>query len=201
MASDGSETKIIAGLGNPGRRYEQTRHNLGFVVVEQLVDRFSAEEPREAFDARIWQGRRGEPGQKLLLLQPQTYMNRSGRSVGAAMRFYKVPPENLLVVMDDLDLQPGQVRVRASGSPGGHKGLADIQRALGTDEVPRLRIGIGSAPPPMEAADYVLMKIEDEDQRALYAEAVETAARAAEAWVTRGVRWVMDRYNRRAEKP
>lgn len=201
MASDGSETKIIAGLGNPGRRYEQTRHNLGFMVVEQLVDRFSADGPREAFDAQTWQARRGNASEKLLLLQPQTYMNRSGQSVGAAMRFYKVPPENLLVVMDDLDLQPGQVRVRASGSPGGHKGLADIQRALGTDDVPRLRIGIGSAPPPMEAADYVLMKIEDEDQRALYAEAVETAARAAEAWVTRGVRWVMDRYNRRAEKP
>jgi PTH1 family peptidyl-tRNA hydrolase len=192
-----SERKFVVGLGNPGRKYRRTRHNVGFEALAELIARFSADGPREAFAGELWQARPAGLDEQVLLLAPQTYMNRSGRAVAEMLRFYKASPGDLMVVYDDMALEAGQLRCRQGGSAGGHNGLADVIAALGTDEVPRLRIGIGAAPPRMDAADYVLGKF-TEDEIAVIGPAVDAAADAVQDWLRHGIRYVMDRYNQKA---
>ena len=146
--------KLVVGLGNPGAEYRRTRHNVGFDVVVELARRLVAPAPQRKFDGDLVEA--FSRGERLLLLAPTTYMNDSGRSVGAAVEFYKLPAEDVLIVCDDLNLEPGRLRLRAGGSAGGQNGLKDIFRRLGTDAVPRLRVGIGRPPGRMTATDYVL---------------------------------------------
>ena len=184
--------KLVGGLGNPGRKYAGTRHNLGYEVAAELARRHATARPRERF--------RGEAveadlqGVRALLLTPTTYMNLSGASVLEARDFYKLADSDLLVVCDDLSLPVGKLRFRASGSSGGQKGLEDIIRRLGTDRFPRLRIGIGSPPPGWDAADYVLGRFSDED-KTVVREALQRAADGAVLWAAEGVQTCMNRYN------
>lgn len=193
MASmDPSEAKFVVGLGNPGRRYRGTRHNLGFMVVERLADLWAAGSPKQGFDGVVWEVRRG--GRKIVLLEPMLFMNRSGRSVGAMVRFYKAATEDVLVVLDDLALPPGTMRIRPEGSAGGHNGLQDILTVLGTQAVGRLRLGIGPSPTQMDSADYVLGKM-NEDELALANQAIDKAVSAIEDWLAVGIDEAMNRHN------
>jgi len=193
-------TKLVVGLGNPGRQYERTRHNVGFRVLHALRGRWRLDEGRKAFHGRLNDTRVGRDGcqTRVLLLEPHTYMNLSGQSVRDAAAFHRVGPADVLVVLDDLALPLGRLRMRADGSAGGHNGLSDVLAALGTSAVPRLRIGIGAAPAGMDGRDFVLSAFA-EDERDAIEQAIETAADAAEDWVFRGTQYVMDRYNRKAD--
>lgn len=190
-------TKYIVGLGNPGSRYRQTRHNVGFMVLAELLQRWNAPPPRHAFQGEFWDVRLGS--QRVMLLAPATFMNLSGASVQEMLAFYKAPLSDVLVVLDDLALPTGQLRFRTGGSSGGQKGLSDILARLGTQEVPRLRVGIGQPPPRMEAADYVLGVFGPQEQAAIKA-AIELAAQAVEDWVYRGLNYAMERYNRKGQE-
>ena len=145
---------LIAGLGNPGKEYENTRHNAGFLVLDTLAQKLGADLSERKHRALC--GKAVIGGQKVILLKPQTYMNSSGESIRAAADYYKVPPEDILVVYDDISLAPGQLRIRAKGSAGGHNGIKSIIAHLGTQEFPRVKVGIGEKPPRMDLADYVL---------------------------------------------
>ena len=197
-------TRFVAGLGNPGRKYDRTRHNLGFRVLDALGRRWRADGPRKAFGGLVWDARAGggpgdAPVRRVVLLAPQTYMNRSGRSVAEMVGFYKARVEDVLIVVDDMALPPGQIRARAGGSAGGHNGLADVLAALGTDEVPRLRLGIGPPPGVMDPVDFVLTRFAPDEEPAVES-AVAAAADAVEDWVFHGIRPVMDKYNRKARQ-
>jgi len=184
--------KLVVGLGNPGRKYEGTRHNVGFLVIAELARKYGQSKPKQAFQGEILEARLDT--EKTLLLCPHTLMNLSGGSVLAARDFYKIPAEDLLVVSDDFNLPLAKLRFRSSGSSGGQKGLEDIIRRLGTDEVPRLRIGIGSPVGGREAADFVLgrfTKAELPDME----EAVWRAADAIVVWAREGLAVCMNRFN------
>ncbi len=183
--------KLIVGLGNPGAEYAKTRHNVGFMAVERLARRHGLSGARTRFRAGVLEGRVADD--KCLLMQPITYMNRSGLAVGEAVRFYKLDPCDVLIIVDDVALPCGRVRLRAAGSAGGHNGLADIQRALGTSDYPRLRIGI-DPPGRVPQVDYVLGKF-TADQWALVDPAIDRACDAAEAWVRDGIEKAMSVYN------
>lgn len=189
--------KLIAGLGNPGARYHGTRHNVGFGVVDQVAGRrglvFEAG-PADALVARVPKGAGG-----LLLAKPLTFMNRSGAAVADLQRFYKIPLADLLVVVEEVHLPLGRLRVRARGSAGGHKGLGSVIEALGTEEVPRLRIGVGRGDERRDLADHVLSRFEP-DERDTIAAAISLAADAVELFVAEGVEPVMNRYNRKSEE-
>lgn len=184
--------KLVVGLGNPGRKYENTRHNVGFAVVAVLARRHGQGAPRGAFQGETVEALVGT--ERLLLLCPHTYMNRSGTSVVLARDFYKLEHTDILVICDDFNLPLGKLRLRSGGSAGGQKGLDDIIRALGTQEVPRLRLGIGQPPPHWEGADYVLSRF-DTDQRPVANEMVDRAADAVELWAREGLPAAMARYN------
>jgi peptidyl-tRNA hydrolase, PTH1 family len=184
--------KLIVGLGNPGGKYNQTRHNVGFEVAGKLAKRFAASPPRARFQGEIVEATIA--GQKTLILTPLTYMNASGGSVLASRDFYKIENENILVVCDDFALPLAKLRLRAKGSSGGQNGLADILRRLGTEEIPRLRIGIGIPLPGRDPAAYVLSRFTSEEQPEIAA-AIERAAEAAAAWVELGLAAAMNRYN------
>lgn len=198
--NDSAATKLVVGLGNPGREYRRSRHNVGFAVVEALAQRWGAGKGRRAFDGRLREARPtiGGAPRRVVLLEPQTYMNRSGLAAAALVRFYKADLQDVLVVLDDMALPLGRLRFRAGGSSGGHRGLADVLAALGTEQVPRLRIGIGAAPPQMEGTDYVLTAF-TADERETMDQAVRQAAVAVEDWIALGVTSVMDRYNRKGD--
>jgi len=193
--------KLIVGLGNPGAKYRMTRHNVGYMVLAELAERFSSGRgvrPLGKFHGDLVDIR--DPGgESVLLLAPTTYMNRSGVSVGEAVRFYKMPLNDILVVCDDLNLPFCKLRLRSEGGSGGQKGLADILRVLGTEKVPRLRIGIGSPPGQMDAAEYVLMNF-TEKERPDWEITVKQAADAAVCWINRGIDEAMNRYNKANEE-
>jgi len=184
--------KLIVGLGNPGGQYKNTRHNVGFEVVGRLASQFASGPPRARFQGEIAEATIA--GNKMLILTPLTYMNASGASVLAARDFYKIEHENLLVVCDDFALPLGKLRLRPKGSSGGQKGLEDILRRLGSEEIPRLRIGVGVLPPGRDAAGFVLSKFTKDEQPEI-AEAIERAGEAAAAWVELGLEAAMNRYN------
>ena len=193
--------RFVVGLGNPGRKYARTRHNVGFDVLATLRRRWAADAPRKAFGGEICEARPSRPdfgSRRVMLLAPQTYMNRSGQAVQEMTAFYKAELDEVLVVLDDLALPVGRLRARPEGSAGGQKGLADVLNRLGSQQVPRLRIGIGQPPGVMEATDYVLSKFR-EDEREIVDVAIETAADAVEDWLFHGLTFVMERYNRKPE--
>ena len=184
--------KLVVGLGNPGRRYDGTRHNLGFAVLAELAKKLGAGRPKEKFHGELVETEL--EGEKLLLLGPLTYMNLSGTSVLAAKDYFALDDESLLVICDDLNLALAKLRFRAGGSAGGHKGLGDIIRRLGTEEFPRLRIGIGPPPEHWDATDFVLARF-TEQERSEIVEAVCSAAGAAIEWARHGIQFCMNRYN------
>lgn len=184
--------KLIVGLGNPGRKYAPTRHNVGFEVLGELARRWGDGKPRVKFQGETVEA--SIEGQKALLLTPHTFMNNSGRSVLAARDFYKLEDEDLLVVCDDFHLPLAKLRFRGKGSAGGQNGLADVIRCLGTDMFPRLRVGVGSPPPDWNVADYVLSKFTKEEIP-LIQQAVTRAADAVADWTREGVQYCMNQYN------
>lgn len=183
---------LIIGLGNPGREYADTRHNVGFMVIDRLCIRLNARLTRYQF--KSLSGTAEYEGQKLLLVKPQTYMNLSGQAVGGLVRFYKVPLEQVLVIHDDLDLPPGSLRLRPGGGSAGQKGVQSIIDQLGTPNFPRLRIGIGRPPGRMDAADYVLQPF-DREEWPLISQTLERAVDAVLTFVTQGLEKAMTRYN------
>lgn len=185
--------KLVVGLGNPGRQYVGTRHNVGYEVLAELARRWAAENrPRVQFSGETVSAT--IHGVKVLLLSPTTYMNRSGTSVRAATDFYKLDLQDILVVCDDMNLPLGKLRFRSRGSSGGHKGLADIIRALGTEEVPRLRIGIGKPPGGEDSVRFVLSHFGKEEETIIRG-AYRRAADAVEIWVTQGIEACMSQFN------
>ena len=192
--------KLVVGLGNPGSQYSGTRHNVGFEAVDALAaklgwigqraefDRLA----REKFNGLAMDGLAGS--EKMLLLKPTTFMNVSGSAVQSAMAFYQLSPVDLLIVLDDLALPSGKIRLRAGGSSGGHNGLRDIERVLGTDQYPRLRLGIDAAPENIPGRDYVLGKISPQ-QRSLIDPAVIRATDAIVTWIEKGIESAMSLFN------
>ena len=189
----GIAMKLIVGLGNPGKEYERTRHNAGFMVVTRLAKRLglAAANAKMKFHAATLEGTLA--GDKALLMLPQTFMNRSGLSVGEAAAFYKVAVEDVLVVVDDVALPAGRLRLRAEGSAGGHNGLTDIERALGTKAYPRLRIGV-DAPGRVPQRDYVLQRFSPEQVLKLEP-LLDIACDAVEMWAGQGIAKAMSTYN------
>lgn len=185
--------KIIVGLGNPGRTYERTRHNAGFMAIDELARGLRFDLSREKYHANIGKGRIG--GEEALLAKPQTYMNESGRSVGAILRYTRAKHSDLVVVHDELDLPLGIVRVKAGGGHGGHNGLRSIIEHLGTPDFIRVRVGVGRPSNGLAAADYVLSAF-TADERKTAGEAFERAAEAVRVIVLEGPAKAMNRFNK-----
>ena len=184
---------LLVGLGNPGEQYERTRHNVGFLVADELAERHNV--PIQRLKFRALTNTITVGGEKVLLMKPVTYMNLSGEAVHEAAAFYKVPPERILVISDEVALAPGKLRVRRSGSAGGHNGLKNIIAHLGSDQFPRIRLGVGQKPhPDYDMADWVLGRFQGEDKKAVE-EAVKRAADAAECLIREGVDKAMNQYN------
>lgn len=185
---------LIVGLGNPTKEYERTRHNAGFGAVDMLADKLNVTVAERKHKGLCGKGMIG--GEKVILLKPQTYMNLSGESVRSAADFYKIDPEHIIVMYDDIDLDVGKLRVRARGSAGGHNGIKNIIAHLGTQEFPRVRIGVGAKPDRMDLADYVLGRF-SQVERQVMEDAFKEAAEAAIAIVEDGIDAAMNRFNRK----
>ena len=184
---------MIVGLGNPGKEYEHTRHNVGFRAVELAAGQLKTKIDHLKFKALTrlvtWNG------QKLLLVEPQTYMNLSGAAVSALATYYKVKPERILVIFDDISLPVGKIRIRRDGSAGGHNGIKSLIQSLGTDQFPRVKVGVGAKPhPDYDLADWVLSKFSAQEEKAL-APALENAAAAAFLLMEQGVEKAASAYN------
>lgn len=190
---------IIAGLGNPGKRYENTRHNVGFDAIDELVDRYRI--PGSGISHKAMVGKGIMEGQKVLLAKPLTYMNLSGEAIRGLVDYYKIDPETeLLVIYDDISLEPGNIRIRKKGSAGGHNGIKSIIAQLGTQNFQRIRIGVGEKPKNWDLADYVLGTFGKED-RPLVEEALGNAAEAAAMIIQGKIDEAMNRFNRTKEAP
>jgi PTH1 family peptidyl-tRNA hydrolase len=197
--------RLVVGLGNPGNEFVGTRHNVGWEALDKLAQRLGWTAKLEDF-SRLAKGRfdglmldgslsiHSGGMERIMLLKPTTYMNLSGRSVQAAMAFFQIVPTDLMVVLDDLALPAGKLRIRKGGSSGGHNGLKDIERALATDQYPRLRIGIDPSPPRIPARDYVLGRF-SEDQRRQIEPALDRAADAVLSWIEQGIDAAMNKFN------
>lgn len=189
--------KLLVGLGNPGAEYQNTRHNVGFITLGYLAEQLGVQFNKEKFFARV--GEVNYHGEKLLLMLPQTFMNKSGQAVRAAMDFYKLDIADLLVIFDDMDLPCGELRVRQKGSAGGHNGMKNVISALGNNQnIARLKIGI-SHPVFGDTVDYVLGKF-SEDEQNLLRPAVKSAAAAALVWLDEGIGAAMNQFNGKAAK-
>ena len=186
--------KLIVGLGNPGKEYEKTRHNSGYMALAKLAENVGASVTSNKFQALTAAAMIG--GEKVLLMEPLTFMNLSGNAVRAAADYYKIDPQDILILHDDMDLPVGSVRIRPKGSSGGQKGMKHIIACMGTDEIARIRIGVGHSRrgDHEEVPDWVLSPVAKAD-RDLFDNAIDTAARAAEAWVTQPLDRVMSQYN------
>ena len=184
---------LVVGLGNPGPKYEWTRHNVGFLVVDELAERANLPVQKLKFKALTNTALIG--GQSVLLMKPTTYMNLSGEAVGQAARFYKIPPERVLVISDDVALPQGKLRIRRSGSAGGHNGLKNIIAHLGSDQFPRVTVGVGGKPhPDSDMADWVLSKFTGPDKTAME-QTIDRAADAVTCLLAQGVDKAMASFN------
>ncbi|KYG58637.1 aminoacyl-tRNA hydrolase [Planococcus maritimus] len=185
--------KMIIGLGNPGKPYEETRHNIGFQVIDQLASEWNAPLTQSKFKGMYSVVHR--PEGKVMLVKPLTYMNLSGECIGPLMDYYNVDLEDIVVIYDDLDLPTGQLRLRQKGSAGGHNGIKSLIQHLGTQQFNRMRIGISRPPQGMKVPDYVLAKFGSEE-RPLMQEAVEKSADACNYWLSKPFNEVMNEYNK-----
>ncbi len=184
---------IVAGLGNPGGKYEGTRHNAGFMALDYIAEKAGARVDRIRFKGLTGTAVIG--GKKVLLLKPSTYMNLSGQSVTEAMAFYKLPPEKVIVLFDDVSLEPGRMRIRMKGSDGGQNGMKNIIYLSGSDRFPRIKLGTGAKPNPQwDLADWVLSKLTEADRKALY-EAIDHANSSVELMVRGDAAEAMNKYN------
>lgn len=193
MAVNHNETWLIVGLGNPGREYERSRHNCGFRAIDVLADQLNCRIDRAKFQGLYgqctWEGR------KLMLLKPQTFMNLSGRSVLQLSAYFNIPPQRIIVLFDDISLEPGRLRIRANGSAGGHNGIKSIIGELGSQDFPRVKIGVGAKPTPeYDLADWVLSSFSANDEKAL-AVSLKNAADACLAIMDAGVPEAANRFN------
>ncbi len=186
-------TWLIAGLGNPGRRYDRTRHNVGFMVADEIGKRLQGDHRLRRFDAELLE--RSTRLGRVIVVKPQTFMNLSGNAVSPAIRWYHVPLDHLLVIYDDLDLPFGRIRIRPSGSSGGHNGVESIIKTLGTDKFPRLRLGIGK-PGRERTIGHVLSRFSRNEEKELK-EYVALAAEAALSWHFDGIDAAMNEFNRK----
>jgi len=187
-----ASTKVLVGLGNPGKKYVGTRHNVGFEVLAELARRHGGAKPKVKFEAEVAEALVAD--QKLLLVAPQTYMNASGRAVRQLFDFYQMDLAGLLIACDDINLPLGKLRLRRSGSAGGQKGLENVIHHLGTPDVARLRIGVGPPAEGRDSADHVLERFHKSELAAIDA-AVVTAADAVEVWIADGIDKAMNRFN------
>lgn len=187
---------IIVGLGNPGKQYENTRHNMGFLAVDLLAEKYNIDVNKIKFKALVGEGRIA--GQKVLLVKPQTYMNLSGEAVRQAMDFYKIDPEELIVIYDDIDIPTGTFRIRKKGSPGTHNGMRNIFQHIQTNDFPRIRVGIGSGKKD-NLAGYVTGGISKSEQEIL-ADVLKNSADAAACIIEKGIDKAMNEYNVRPNK-
>lgn len=191
--SPGPVEFLVVGLGNPGKQYEGTRHNAGFLALDTIAQKHHTEIKRIKFKGTVGECVLG--GKKVLLLKPSTYMNLSGQSVQEAMQFYKLPPEKVLVIFDDINLDPGKLRIRRKGSDGGHNGMKNIIYLAGSDQFPRIKLGVGKKPhPDYNLADWVLSRFTDKEMDSL-STALEKAAAAAELIVRGDTDRAMNLYN------
>lgn len=189
---------IIAGLGNPTKKYEHTRHNVGFDVMDRIAGKYNIEMNQKKHKAVCGSGYM--EGQKVLLMKPQTFMNLSGTSVREAVEFYKLDPaKSLIVIYDDVNLDPGGLRIREKGSAGGHNGIKDLIANLGTQEFARIRVGVGEKPEGYDLADFVLGHF-GKQERELVDEAIENAAEAAAEIVSGHIDRAMNLYNKKVER-
>ena len=192
-APTGPVEYMVVGLGNPGSKYENTRHNAGFLAIDRLAEKAGVSIDRLKFKGLTAQPEVG--GKRVLLLKPSTFMNLSGQSVQEALAFYKLPPNRCIVLFDDISLEPGRMRIRAKGTDGGHNGMKNIIYLTGHDDIPRIKIGVGKKPNPgWDLADWVLSRFTGEEQKALDT-ALENAAAAAELIVKGDVDRAMNLYN------
>ena len=183
---------VIAGLGNPGSKYESTRHNVGFNTIDYLSEKFGIKVNKIKHKALVGDGTIN--GERVLLVKPQTFMNLSGESIREVVEWYKLPTTRLIVIYDDIDLPIGRVRIRPKGSSGTHNGMRSVIYQLQSDDFPRIRIGIDKAPEGWDLADFVLSKFGPEDRKAIN-ESIEKAGEAAAAIVSAGVNTAMNKYN------
>lgn len=186
-----SDIRLIAGLGNPGKKYENTRHNVGFKAIDLLADKLAMRLDQKKFSSEF--GQTQYKDKKLILIKPQEYMNRSGQAVATVKGFYKLEDSEIIVVTDDLALEPGVIRVRPKGSAGGHNGLKDIIARIGTNQFPRLRIGIGQST-FADSKDYVLGKISSDEADDINS-AIEKSVQAIFSWLDEDIDSVMNRFN------
>jgi PTH1 family peptidyl-tRNA hydrolase len=192
MAASDRGRLLIVGLGNPGREYAHNRHNVGFDCIDLLAERYHISLDKRQHKAKLGMGQ--VAGSPAILAKPQTYVNSSGEAVGPIARYYKIPPRDVLVIYDDLDLPQGTIRVRPSGSSGGHNGIRSIIDQLGTQGFPRIRVGIGRPPGRMEPKDYVLQDFYP-SEREVMTDVYERVIGAVETFVQEGVRETMNLYN------
>lgn len=183
---------LIVGLGNPEKEYANTRHNMGFNVINKIAEEYKLEVTGGKYEGLFWMGE--IEGKKVILLKPQTYMNDSGKSVIKFKNFYKIPDENVVVIYDDIDLEPTKIRIRKKGSPGTHNGMKSVTEALGTSNFPRIRVGIGSPKFKGDLINYVIGKISKEESNILD-EGVEKAKNATIELIKNGVEVAMNKYN------
>lgn len=190
--------KLIVGLGNIGKEYAGTRHNIGFMVADKIAERYALTFNKEIRDANWTEFRLG--AEKIILIKPTTYMNESGKAVGAYARFYNIEPKDIAIVQDDMDLPVGTIRIRKKGSSGGHNGIKSIQSHLGTDEFPRFKIGIGHPKHEQQVViDHVLHRFQGDDKVSID-QAVTSMAEAVETWLTEDIEKVMNKFNTKKEK-
>jgi PTH1 family peptidyl-tRNA hydrolase len=193
--------KIIAGLGNPGPQYETTRHNAGFLAIDHLVEEWRAEGPDRAYEGELFLAHVGS--EKVLLVKPQTFMNLSGKCVAPLLRFYKLKPEDLIVIHDEVDLRPPQIRIKTGGGSAGNNGIRSIDASLGSPEYHRIRIGVGKPSPlaqgPRNTADHVLQQFSDEELLQLE-KTLERVQKAVERMIKGDVEGAMTEYNRKTEE-
>lgn len=186
--------KLIVGLGNPGAKYANTRHNTGWMVLDEFARKHGVAVEKAGFQGVYGEMRWGPKAERVFLLKPMTFMNLSGRSVVPLAHFYKIEPQDILVIYDDLDLEPGRLRLRGKGSAGGHNGMKSIIQELGSDQFPRLKVGIGRPAPGWQVVDWVLAPFGADDAASL-AGAVPKAVESVEAFLNDGLLKAMNLYN------